>query len=310
MACSSHESGMPDRRHRQRQLGSRLLLGALNPDLDLANVLEVLVEAHPVAAAKPALERGDVAGHRVEDAAVLLHPLDPLFHRARAPEQALEHGTRVGLERDRLRRRLPRDRVHVGAAVAGIAGADVAREVLGGDLDRGEHGILTDLVGDDLVERRAVPKVLGFRALRGAARQPGPGADGVRALQRPVEVRDHVDVVAELFDRLEDRAELEAGALGRRRPVARALAHRHEHRAEAACGRGGGPCGRRERRDHGVEQRQGQRGAHGFQNRSTRQRRLGDEHGASLREPASAIPDARTRMLAAMARSPGRQPRT
>ncbi len=199
-------------RHRQRQFGRCLLFGALDAGFDLTDVLEVLIEADAIAAAEAALERGDVSGHRVEDAAVLLHPPDALFHRAGPAEHALEDGARVGLERNRLRRRLPRDRVHVGAAVAGVTGADVAGEVLGGDLDRGEDRLLSDLVGDDLIERGPVPEILGLGALRGAARQPGAGADRVGTLRRPIEVRDHVDVVAELFDRLEDRAELEADA--------------------------------------------------------------------------------------------------
>ena len=42
----------------------------------------------------------------------------------------------------------PRDRVHVGAAVARAAAADVAREVLGGDLDRRERRVLSDLLRD------------------------------------------------------------------------------------------------------------------------------------------------------------------
>ncbi len=59
------------------------------------------------------------------------------------------------------------------------------------------------------------------------------GADRVRALQRPVEVRDDRHRIAERLERLEDRAELEAGAGRRRRPVAGPLAHRHEDGAEA-----------------------------------------------------------------------------
>jgi hypothetical protein len=231
-------------------------------------VLEILVEAHAVAAAEAALERGDVAGHRVQDAAVLLHPLHALFHGAGPAEHALEHHARIGLERDRLRRRFPRQRVHVGAAVAHVARAYVAGEVLGTDLERGEDRVLPDLVGDDLVQRGAVQEVLGLGALGLAAGQKRAGADGVGALLRTVEVGDHVHVIAELLDRLQDGAELEALARCRRGPVARTLAHRHEDRAEALDGRRGCQRRARQRRYHRVEQRQGQRGAQTPQNGS------------------------------------------
>ena len=62
--------GNADRRVRHRQLGRDLVLGPLDPLLDLADVLEVLVEPDAVARAEPAFELGDVPLHRIEDAAV------------------------------------------------------------------------------------------------------------------------------------------------------------------------------------------------------------------------------------------------
>ena len=53
------ESGMPTGRRRQRQAVRRSLLGALNPLLDLAHVLEILGRGGPVARPEPALELGD-----------------------------------------------------------------------------------------------------------------------------------------------------------------------------------------------------------------------------------------------------------
>src|SRR4030095_689518 len=85
--------------HGHRDLGRRLLLGALDARFDLANVLEVLVEPDAIARAQPALERGDIAGHGIEDAAVLPHARDTLLGRARTSEHALEHDTRVRLHR-------------------------------------------------------------------------------------------------------------------------------------------------------------------------------------------------------------------
>jgi hypothetical protein len=73
--------------------------------------------------------------------------------------------------------------------------------------------------------------------------------------QRAIEIGNDGDSVAERFERLEDRAELEAGARRRRRPVTGPLTHRHEHRAEAPHRRGRRPLRRGQRGNHGVEQR-------------------------------------------------------
>ena len=130
----------------------RLLLGALNALLDLAHVLEILIEPDLVARAQPTLEAGHIALHRVEDAAVLFHAPHALFGRSRAPEHPFEDDARVRLHRHRRGRRLPRDRVHVGAAVSDVARAHVSGEVLGADLERREHRVAPDLAGDDLIE--------------------------------------------------------------------------------------------------------------------------------------------------------------
>ena len=113
-----------------------------------------------------------------------------------------------------------------------------------------------DLPGDDLVERRPGDEVLGLGPLGRASGQPRASADGVSALERTIDVRDDDDLVAEGFDRLEDRAELEVDAGRRRCPVTRPLAHRHEHRAEPLRRRGRGFDRRGHRGNHRLEQRQ------------------------------------------------------
>jgi hypothetical protein len=270
--------GDPHRRDRNRDLGRRLLLGPLNARFDLADVLQVLIQTHTIARAETAFELCDIAGHRIENAAVLPHARDAFGRRSRPAEHALEDHARVGLHRHWGRRRLPRNGVHVGAAVAHIAGADVAGEVLGADLERREHAVGADLRGDDLVERGAGNEVLGFGALGRAAREPRAGAHGVRAGEGPIHVRHHDHLIAERFDRLENGAELETDTRCRRHPVAGPLPHRHEDRAEAPRRRRCRADHRRHRRHHRVEQRQRQRCTHAAKHGPSGKRRLGDEH--------------------------------
>ena len=59
-------------------------------------------------------------------------------------EHPLEHLARVDLHRQRRRRRPPRQRVHVDAAVVAVARADQARVVLGGELHRRQRRVLAD----------------------------------------------------------------------------------------------------------------------------------------------------------------------
>ena len=67
------------------------------------------------------LQPREILVDAIEQAALPLHPIEPLFGRAAFAEQPLEHDARVVLVRQRRRRRLPRHRVHVRAAVARLA---------------------------------------------------------------------------------------------------------------------------------------------------------------------------------------------
>ena len=134
--------------------------------------LEPGAVARPEAA--PA-DRVDVLGDRVEDAAVVLHPRQALRRRCRRRPNIRSNTTRglisigsgvVGVCHEM--------RVHVGAAVAGVAAADVAGEVLGRQLERRERRVLADLLGDDLVDRDAGADVLGLGPLRRSRRSATP----------------------------------------------------------------------------------------------------------------------------------------
>ena len=103
----------------------------------------------------------------IEQAALLLHPVEPLFRRAAFAEQPLEHDARIVLDRQRRRRRLPRHRVHVGAAVAGLAlAAEDEIDLRRDHLHRRQHGFLAELRRSNLIGGRRQPDVGAFRLLR------------------------------------------------------------------------------------------------------------------------------------------------
>ena len=139
-------------RQPERHVGCRLLHRVVHRDLDaaleLADVVDVGVDARLVAGAEIGLERAELTDDRVEDAGVALPVAPPLLGAGAVAEQPLEHHARVDLRRQRLRRRRPRDRVGVGAAVAPVAVAEVAG-VLDAELQRRQDRVLPVLAGDD-----------------------------------------------------------------------------------------------------------------------------------------------------------------
>ena len=132
--------------------------------------------------------------------------------RAGAAEHPLEGHARVDLHRQRRGFAGPGDRVHVGAAVARHAAADVAGEVLGGELERRERRVLADLLRQHLVDGDAEPDVLGLGLLGHHAAQPARRADRVIGGGQPAgarQVADHVHLRAERLERREDRRDLQ-----------------------------------------------------------------------------------------------------
>ena len=278
--CSSNDSGNPDRRVDRRHLRAVVGFGPLNAPLDFADVVEILVEPRAIARAESALQGVGLVGDEIENASIAARAGDALGRGARFTEQPLEHRTRVDFHRQRRGRRAPRDRVGVGAAETGRAGADVAGEILGGQLERRKGVVLADFLGHDLVDRDPREDVFRFGPFGGRPREPSRGADGVIAALRgrPGEIADHDQRIAERLERLQDRRELEVGARLAGRPLLHDGAVGHVDGAKSRRRRRG--CGRREGRNHRFERRQRHDGAHPAQERPTRQRHLGNEHGS------------------------------
>ena len=188
--------------------------GALDAALDFAHVVEIVGETCAVAGAEAAGEVAGFGGNRIENAALLSDASGALAGGAGLAEDALEGDARIGLHGQRRGGRAPGDGVHVRAAEAGRAAADVAGEIFGGEFDGGQRGVLTDLLRDDLIDGGVGENVLAFGALGPDAGEEAGAADGVvadlGAGMRAREVGDDEQLVLVRFERFEDGRELEA----------------------------------------------------------------------------------------------------
>ena len=90
--------------------------------------------------------------HRIENAALLFDALEALFGVGAVAEQAIEDHARIDLHRQRSGRRAPRNRVHVGAAEADVAGSHQPAEIFGGEFERRQRRFLADLLRRDLID--------------------------------------------------------------------------------------------------------------------------------------------------------------
>ena len=202
------------------QVGQGIVLGLrlrpLNPALDLAHRVQVLVHPGAVAGAQLALQPRDVVAHPVEQARAASQGGAPLGRGAALAEQALEHHPRMGLGRQRRGGRRPREVVLVDAGIAVVALTDHVEQVHR-QLERGQLRLLPDLPGRDLVDGGAQvvvgalgPLRLGRAEERGVRRGVGPG---VRVPE--LEIADHRQLVLHRRQRSQARRELRQ--LSRRR---------------------------------------------------------------------------------------------
>ena len=108
-----------------------------------------------------------------------LSPDLPIGRASRATEHALERGAGIDLHRQPRSLRRPGNRVHVRAAVAGNAAADVTGEILCCEFERRERRLLANVLGENLIDADAHADVFGFRLLRQGAGQPAGRTHGV-----------------------------------------------------------------------------------------------------------------------------------
>ena len=187
-----------------------------------------------------------------------------------------------------VRRRRPRDRVGVGAAVAFAAVARVGARVLDRELHRRHQVVLADLLRDDLVDRRAGVDVGAgglLRLVRAQERRGDPVVGAGHARRRLGRARmqaaqDH-RVIAERLERLQDERQLgRQRAFGLRHPVARApcRAARSSRRSAASGWPPSAPAPSRPGPSRRAAAAPARAGA--AQNRAPGDVLLGDEHGS------------------------------
>ncbi len=174
----------------RRQIALRRLRDA---PLRLAHALEVVVEHALVGGAELALQVVRAGADHVEHARAALRENRALLGRVAGAEELREHLARVELHRQR--RRLVAERQRRAVVARARAAGRALRRRLRRDLERGQHGIAADLLGDHLVDRRRHPRARGL--LVGLhAREPRGRHDRVHgALRRLVlEVAERRDV--------------------------------------------------------------------------------------------------------------------
>src|SRR5262245_16919848 len=137
-------------RHRLARRG--LLLRSLNPLLDFADVVEIVAEPRSILAAECLLEVDDILTNGIQNASIVLHPRAALLARSGTPEHPFEDDPRIDFHRQRRRLILPRDGVHVRAAVLSVAAADPAGEIFRRQLEGWKGRFLPDLVCDHLID--------------------------------------------------------------------------------------------------------------------------------------------------------------
>ncbi len=204
---------------------------------------------------------------------------------SRAAEHALERPAGIGLHRQALRFGGPRNRIHVAAAVAGNAAADITREIFGCEFERRERCFLPDVLGENLIDADAHANVFGFRRLCQGASQPTGRTHGVigRVLSTGArEIADQGHLVAERFQWFEDRPDFQTPIGCFRCPVVHDAAVGQIHRAETQRRLARGLRQGRHRRGHRFQEREGDGGAHSTQKCSARQRLFSDDHFRNL----------------------------
>ena len=199
------------------RLLARPFLGELDAPFDFPHGVEILGHSIAIARTQAALQTPDLAGDRVEDAALGFDAAASLVGVGAVSEHPVEHDARIDLHRHRRRRRAPGNRVHVGAAEADVARSDQAAVVLDGQFERRQQRVLADFRRGDLIDRHAGVDVgavgaLGMNAVqkdgRAACVIAAVVAGTLRAGHGVGQIADDHDLILVRLERRQDRREL------------------------------------------------------------------------------------------------------
>ena len=255
------------------QVEVALPLGHLDAPLHVADRLRIVVDLGPILRSELPFQVRQLLRHHVQQALVLPQPRLPgrPVGAAAVAEQRLEHRARVPLHRQRLRRAAPGDRVGVDAAELAAAGAGVVR-LVHRQLQRGDLGLVGKVPRQQLVHRHVGDDLHLVAPAAGRAGQERPGGAGVDVVPVRLESGEHEQLIAVRRQRLQDRRQLERGALLPRRPVLHGHPVGHVECLEPVRRPPGGVRAQREGGEHGVEERQADRRSQAAQNGPPRQR--------------------------------------
>src|SRR4029077_16210305 len=126
----------------------------LDLPLDLANAVEIMIDANTIRYAHALLEPRDVSAEGIEQAGATAPRVAARGRVAALAEEALEDDARVRLGRERGGRRRPGEAILIHARVAVVAHAS-ERVQVHRELERRQLRLAADLPGGDLVNRRA-----------------------------------------------------------------------------------------------------------------------------------------------------------
>ena len=268
----------------QRDLPISLRLDDFDAPLDVTDRVEIRADFRAVTWTETALQPRHVLTNGIENAALLAHTRLPRLRIRRlvVAEQPLEDRARIVFHRQRCRGVPPRDRVGECAAEAAAIARSSEVGAFQPELQRSQRRVSSQLPGRNLVhrDRLRVPGArmhVGQEPRRGAGVGTAPAPGGWRT----VEPRQHQELVAKRRQRLQDRRQLEPGAVGGGRPVLHDHTVGNVDRAEPHNRRSRRGAERAQRRHHAVQQRQGDAGAQSPKHRSTGDDAFGDHasHG-------------------------------
>ena len=248
------------------------LFGGFDALFEFADGVEIFGEFALVGAAERGGEKLGFAANHVENAFLVagFAGVTVLYTAVVVAEEAFEDGAGADFSRVRGRGGPPGDGVGVGAAVAVVAAAAL-HPFFAAEFEGGETGFAVEAAGRDLIDRDAGLQVAtvglfgvdaGEVVGTGATVITGTVAEGPTAVVG--EAGEHEDVVAEGLEGLADAGEVcrkrDRASCGERCRGGHPLVHDdavgnvEERGSGGRCG--GGSAG--ERRDHGIEERQGQ----------------------------------------------------
>jgi hypothetical protein len=115
--------GHADRLVRHREIAV-VGFGLGDAVFEVAHGVEIFAQIGPVPRSEPPVQPRDLLRQTVKNAAIFIDAGLAFFRGGADAEQPLEHEARVRFGRQRRRRVLLRQRVHVGARIPVVAGAD------------------------------------------------------------------------------------------------------------------------------------------------------------------------------------------